>query len=178
MTMRNRKSIIVAFMLIACMLFAVGFAALNDTLDIEGDIEVSHANAQHAFDEEVYFSNVSTGSGYTAEILSTNNDKGNFTVTGLEGKDDTVSITFTIQNDNDFAVSCTMDPANTSETRPELFGIETNVGENAFEIAANGSYDVVITVTLLQTPQLSEGQIISGSFNVQYDVTDVVAAKE
>jgi len=175
MTMRNRKSIIVAFMLIACMLFAVGFAALNDTLDIEGDMEVSHTNAQTAFDEEVYFSNVSTGSGYTAEILTTNPDKGNFTITGLAGKDDTVSITFTIQNDNDFAVSCVLDPVNTNESRPEYFKVETNVGSSAFEVAANGTYDVVITVTLLQTPQLSEGQTISGSYNVQYDVTDVVS---
>lgn len=175
MTMRNRKVIIVSFMLIACMILAIGFAALNDTLNIEGDMEVSHTNAQNAFDKEVYFSAVSTGTGYTAEILTTNNDKGNFTVTGLAGKGDTVSITFTISNDNDFAVECKMDPVNTAATNTEYFKATTNVGENAFQIEANSTYDVVITIELLQTPQLSEGQTISGTYNVEYDVVDVVA---
>ena len=120
MTMRNRKTVIVAFMLLACMLMAVGFAALTDTLNIEGDAEVSQNNAENAFDEDVYFSAVSSGSGYTAEILSSNNDKGNFTVTGLEGKDDVISITFTIQNDNDFGVNVVVDPTKSKNTQKAL----------------------------------------------------------
>ena len=173
MTMRNRKVIIVSFLLIACMILAIGFAALNDTLNIEGDMEVSHANAQNAFDEEVYFSAVSTGEGYTAEILATNNDKGNFTVKGLAGKDDQVEITFTIANDNDFAVECKLDPVNTALTNEAYFEVTTNVGDQPFRIDADSTTDVVITVKLLQTPQLSEGQTISGTYNVEYDVVDV-----
>ena len=176
MTMRNRKFIIVTFMLAACMLLAVGFANLTDTLNIEGDAEVSHANAVTAFDEDVYFSNVSSGSGYTAEILTTNNDKGNFTVTGLAGEDDAITITFTIKNDNDFDVKCVVDPTNTSTTNTAYFSCSTNVGDSEFTVAAGGTYDVEVTVTLLQTPQLSENQTISGTFNIEYDVVDVVAA--
>ena len=173
MTMRNRKSIIVTFMLVACLLMAVGFAALSDTLNIEGDAEVSHQNAVNAFDDDVYFSAVSSGSGYTAEILTTNNDKGNFTVTGLEGKDDTVSITFTVKNDNEFAVYATVDPTNTATTNTEYFECTTNVGTATFTVPAQGTYDVVVTVKLLKTPQLEEDQTISGTFDIEYDVTDV-----
>ena len=86
-----------------------------------------------------------------------------------------MSITFTIANDNDFAVKCTMDPVNTAATNTEYFKTTTNVGEAPFEIAANGTYEVVITIELLKTPQLSEGQTISGTYNVEYDVVDVVA---
>lgn len=170
MTMRNRKTVIVAFMLIACMLMAVGFAALTDTLNIEGDAEVSQINAENAFDDDVYFSAVSSGSGYTAEILSTNNDKGNFTVTGLEGKDDVISITFTIQNDNEFGVNVVVDPTNTETTNTEYFECTTSVGDATFSIPAHGSYNVTVNVKLLKTPILAENQTISGTFTLEYDV--------
>lgn len=180
MTMRNRKSIIVTFMLVACMLLAVGFAAMNDTLDITGQAEVNHANAQSAFDEEVYFSEVSTGTGYSAEIIANTNptldgDTARFTVTGLSGEGDSVTMVFTIKNDNKFAVNCVVDPTNTTVTNTEYFDCVTNVGNNAFTIDAEGTYDVEVTVSLKKTPQLSEGQTVSSNFAIQYDVTDIVA---
>jgi hypothetical protein len=180
MTMRNRKSIIVTFLLAACLLMAVGFAALNDTLDITGQAEVNHGNAQNAFDEEVYFSEVSTGTGYTAQITADanpnyNNDTATFTVTGLSGEGDEIEITFTIKNDNAFAVSCVVDPINTTTTNVEYFECTTNVGNTAFTVDANGTFDVVVTVKLLKTPQLSEGQTVSSNFSIQYDVTDIVS---
>ncbi len=171
--MKNRKRIVVAFLLVVALVLGVGYAALTDTLNIEGDMEVSHANAQNAFDEEVYFKSVSQGVGYTAEILSSNNDKANFTITGLEGADDKISITFTIANDNDFAVAVQMDPTNTAITNTPYFAY--TLSEETFNIAANGTYDVTVTITLLQTPQLAEGQTISGTFSAEYDVTDIVS---
>ena len=179
MTMRNRKSIIVTFMLVACMLLAVGFAAMNDTLDITGQAEVNYANAQSAFDEEVYFSAVSTGTGYSSEIITNTNptldkDVARFSVTGLSGEGDSVTMVFTITNDNSFAVSCVVDP-NTTVTNSEYFDCVTNVGNNAFTIDAESTYDVEVTVSLKKTPQLSEGQTVSSNFAIQYDVTDIVA---
>lgn len=178
--MRNRKAVIVTFMLVACMLLAVGFAAMNDTLDITGQAEVNHANAQNAFDEEVYFSKVSTGTGYSAEIITNanptlNGDTARFSVTGLSGEGDSVTMIFTIKNDNKFAVSCVLDPTNTTVTNSEYFDCVTNVGSNPFTVAAEGTYDVEVTVSLKKTPQLSEGQTVSSNFAIQYDVTDIVA---
>ena len=174
--MRNRKTVIVAFMLVACMILAVGFAAMADQLDIAGTSEVSFANAQNAMDADVYFKSASTGTGYTAWVVAEDVDRAGFKVTGLSNVGDTITITFTIANDNAFAVSCVMDPENTAATRTDYFTYTTNVGDSAFQIAANSTYDVTVTVELIQLPQLSEGQILSGSFDLQYDVTDVVAA--
>lgn len=178
MTMRNRKAVIVTFMVVACMLMTIGFAALNDTLDITGQAEVNHANAQSAFDEEVFFSGVSTGAGYTAEVISNANpmldgDTARFTVTGLAGEGDSLTMTFTITNNNKFAVSCVMDPTNTTVTNSEYFSCTTNVADATFTINAEDTYDVEVTVTLLKTPQLSEGQTVSSNFAIQYDVTDI-----
>ena len=53
--MKNRKFIVVAFMLTACMIVGVGYAALTDTLNIGGDAEVSQAGAENTFDGDVYF---------------------------------------------------------------------------------------------------------------------------
>ena len=172
--MKNRKTIVAIFMLVAVMILSVGYAVLTDTLNIEGDIEVSHTNAENAFDQLVYFSNVSNGEGYTAEILTTNNDKGNFTVTDLSEQGQTIEITFTIANDNDFAIRCKLDPTNTAVTNETYFGCSTNVGDQPFVIGANDTYDVVVTVELVQIPQLAEGQQVSGTFNIEYDVTDIV----
>ena len=176
MTMKNRKTVIVAFMLVACMILAVGFAAMADQLDIAGTAEVSFANAQNAMDKDVYFKSTSTGTGYTAWVVAEDNDRAGFKVTGLSNVGDTITITFTIANENAFAVSCVLDPENTSSTRTDYFKYTTNVDDQPFQIDANSTYDVIVTVELLQLPQLSEGQILSGSYDIQYDVTDVVSA--
>ncbi len=171
--MKNRKTVVVAFLLVAAMLLGVGYAALTDTLNIQGDFEVSQANAENAFDDDVYFSAVSTGDGYTAAIASDDNDKGTFKVTGLEGEDDTISITYTIKNDNDFAVSVVIDPVNTNTTNTEYFECSSDKGDTAFTIDANSTKDVVITVRLKKTPVLAENQTVSGTFVVEYDVTSI-----
>ena len=171
--MKNRKTVVVAFLLVAVMLLGVGYAALTDTLNIEGDAELTHAGAEAAFDEDVYFSAVSSGTGYTAEVLTTNNDKANFTVTGLDSLDDRIQITFTIKNDNEFKVKCKVDPTNTSLTNDAVFKYSTNVGDTEFEIAAQGTYDVIVTISLNSIPQLVENQIVSGTLTLEYDVTSV-----
>ena len=38
--MKNRKRVIVAFMLVACMLLGVGYAAITTHLNIQGGVEV------------------------------------------------------------------------------------------------------------------------------------------
>ena len=171
--MKNRKTIVVAFMLCAVMLLGVGYAVLTDTLNILGDAEVSQANAENAFDEEVYFSAASEGEGYRAWITTGNDDKAEFEVTGLGGEGDYVDITYTIQNDNDFAVSVLIDPTNTQTTNTTFFTCTSNKGNEAFTIEANSSETVVIRVSMIATPTLAENQTVSCVFSVEYDVTSV-----
>ena len=53
--MKNRKSIVVAFLLVAVMLLGVGYAALTDILDITGSADINQSAAEEAFNEDVYF---------------------------------------------------------------------------------------------------------------------------
>ena len=55
MTMRNRKTVITAFILVAVMLMAVGFAALADDLYITGTAKVLQTNAENSFGEDILF---------------------------------------------------------------------------------------------------------------------------
>ena len=95
--MKNRKIVIVAFLLAAMMLLGVGYAALTDVLDITGSADVNQSAAEEAFNEDVYFSGaVANESGNTASVNTDNNDKASFTANTLKGKGDKATFTFTI----------------------------------------------------------------------------------
>jgi hypothetical protein len=82
--MKNRKFVVVAFLLVAVLLLGVGYAALSDTLDITGSADVNQSAAEEAFNEDVYFSAaVANEDGNTASINGDNNDKASFTATGF-----------------------------------------------------------------------------------------------
>ena len=112
--MKNRRITIVAFLLIAALTLGFGYAAVTNVLDIQGSASVSATAAEAEFNENVYFSGVKKGDelvqsivagdnlGYTANINANNNDKAQFTVTGLEKSGDKYSITFVVQNDSAF----------------------------------------------------------------------------
>ena len=78
--MKNRKSVIVAFLLVAVMLLGVGYAALTDVLDITGTADVNQSAAEESFNEDIFFSAaVANESGNTASVNADNNDKASFT---------------------------------------------------------------------------------------------------
>jgi hypothetical protein len=54
--MKNRKTVVMAFLLVAVMLLSVGYAALTDVLDITGSADVNQSAAEEAFNEDIYFS--------------------------------------------------------------------------------------------------------------------------
>ncbi len=53
--MKNRRLIIVSFVLVAAMVVGVGYAALTDTLVIGGNIEVERSVAVNALNNDIYF---------------------------------------------------------------------------------------------------------------------------
>ena len=53
--MKNRRNVIIAFLLCASLVVGVGYAALTDTLRIDGTANVKHENANNVFDGEVLF---------------------------------------------------------------------------------------------------------------------------
>ena len=163
--MKNRNTIVVAFLLAAVMLLGVGYAALSDTLDITGSADVNQSAAEEAFNEDICFTAaVANETGNTASINADNNDKASFTANTLKGKGDKVTFTFTITNAGD--VDATVTPklnATLGNTNPEYFTITSDWSGAATTLAAHSEISYTLTVELIKTPT----ETISGSFLVE-----------
>jgi plastocyanin len=164
--MKNRKFVVVAFLLVAVLLLGVGYAALTDTLDITGSADVNVTELEKEYEEDIYFSAAvaNQGAPNTASVNGDNNDKASFSAKSLVKKGDKVTFTFTIKNDSAHTVTVTPKlHASAGNTNTEYFSIESDWNGASREIAANGSITYTLTVTLLKDPT----EAISGSFLVE-----------
>lgn len=160
--MRNRKTVVVAFLLVAVMLLGVGYAALTDVLDITGSADVNQSAAEEAFNEDIYFTAaVANQTGNTASVNADNNDKASCTANTLKGKDDTATFTFTIKNDGDLDAIIT--PSISSNTNAAYFAISSDWAGQAKTLNAGKTLTYTVTVKLTETPT----QTISGSFIIE-----------
>ena len=163
--MKNRRNVVIAFMIVAVMLLGIGYAALSDTLDITGSADVNQSAAEEAFNEDVYFSAaVANETGNTASVNADNNDKASFTANTLKGKGDKVTFTFTIKNDGD--VDAVVTPklnASLGNTNPEYFSITSDWAGESRTLEAHSEINYTLTIELLKTPT----ETISGSFLVE-----------
>lgn len=160
-------------MIVACLLMAVGFAALSDTLTINGDAEVDFSGATSAFDEDVYFSaaTATNVAGGDNALVTTDVDIARFQVRSLSAKDDVATFTFTVQNDNEFTAYVKVNNTKSVNNNTEYFTVEMN--ETEFEVAAGASHTFTVTVTLLKTPQLdASGDKVTAIFGIELDVQD------
>ena len=159
-------------MILACMLMAVGFAALTDTLNITGDAEVDFTSATSGFDADVYFSDASASNNNdTANVTVANNDAAIFSVRSLTAKGETATFTFTVKNDNEFEAYVKLNETKNINNNTEYFSID--LVEKTFSVPAHGTADITVTVTLLKTPQLdAAGDKITASFGYELDVQD------
>ena len=163
--MKNRKTVVVAFLLVAVMLLGVGYAALTDVLDITGSADVNQSAAEEAFNADIYFSAATANeSGNTASVNGDNNDKASFTANTLKGKGDKVTFTFTIKNDGDVTAKITPTlNATAGNTKPEYFSITSDWNGQDKDLAAGSNITYTVTVELLKTPT----ETISGSFLIE-----------
>jgi len=159
--MKKRRTLIVSLLLIAALALGIGYAALTDVLDIQGTAEVNQAAAEDSFNQDVYFSAVSSGEGYTASINPDNNDKGTFTVTGLKDKGNVISITYTIKNEGDLDAVVT--PKVQQNSNPTYFEITSDWASTAQTIAANSEKTITVNVKLLELPTTTQ----AASFNIE-----------
>ncbi len=179
--MKNRKLAIVAFVLCASLVIGLGYAAVTNVLDIQGSASVSASVAEEEFNEDIYFTGVvlngevkedgivaGDNQGYTANINTNNNDKGQFTVNSLANKNDSVLITYRIKNDS--LHQANVDLKTKSNTNETNFGFEYyfgTAGTTTATIAAGGTVDVTVKVSLLN--QLTAAD--SASFTIELNVT-------
>lgn len=113
--MKNRRNIIIAFLLCACLIVGVGYAAVGDVLDVDGTAELG-LESERNFDSNIYFTDAKAfQSGDSASTTPTNPDKVTFSVTSVTGDDTTAFFKFTFVNKNTEAVTVYLSNFLTSE---------------------------------------------------------------
>ena len=166
--MKKRRSVVIAFLLIAALVMGIGYAALTDVLDITGSADINQSAAEDAFDEDIYFTTaVANQEGNTASVNADNNDKASFSAKTLKGQGDTATFTFTIYNDGDLDANVT--PSISSNTQEEYFKISSDWNGQTKVLAAKGTLTYTVTVELLKTPT----ETLSGSFIIELTAVSV-----
>ncbi|MBR6768410.1 MAG: hypothetical protein IKM34_02875 [Clostridia bacterium] len=178
--MKNRKTIIVAFLLVAAMAIGVGYAALTDTLTIIGNAQIDLAAAENTFDSKVYFVQDSVvmdgnGTGTTLDVASVlSADDATYTVNELAVKDQWSSFTFTIQNDSNVPAVISIESkklsgdSNPTNSNAEYFTVEYSYGNNDMTIPANGGQ---MTVTVRVTVAKPVTAATTATFGIELTAT-------
>ena len=187
MTMRNRKTVIVAFVLVAVMLMAVGYAALSTDLFIGGNATINADKAQTEFDGQIMFDAVkagdiqTVGTGTSTDALTRTGDKSmDIGVNSLALKDETATFTFRILNESDHEAIASIETLKIMGTPlTEIGGVYTDSWieakvewiDNTLEAATDPSTPGVatfkITFRLLQNPT----EQVVRSINITIDAT-------
>ncbi len=180
--MKNRKRVVVAFLLVAVLCLGIGYAALTDTLTISGTfgVQVDNVNnpgAASEWDEDIYFSAVTqincsnTGASDEAKSCTPqiSSDKDTITATipvgALFVKDDTVTFTATVKNDNPNYVA-TLKNIDIHCDYPTYFAVTTDLLEGTTVDANGGTKDIVVTIKIKQTPPDTVSNV---SFSIQFN---------
>lgn len=192
--MKNRKRIVVAFMLVAVLMLGVGYAALSVDLSITGNATFDPGQSQNEFSENVYLGETAliskTGASTTENTyLRKTQHSAELSVNSLALEGNTVTYTITIYNESVHDAKVTveslkiqaveqtkgLDGIYTGDdwltTKVEFEGGEDHViipkgTENGSDITP-GSKTVTITFTLLKNPTA----ITVRSINITFDAT-------
>ncbi len=152
--MKNRKIVVVAFMLVAVLTLGVGYAALTDTLSLTGYANVGIEGATADFDSKIYFSSAeatsSTGTSATADTASvstTDADVASFSINKLALSGQYSIFTFTVKNESEFDATIAVTQQATANT-----GYFTTVVEfpNGTTVAAGGTLSFTVKTTLIE----------------------------
>ena len=176
--MKNRKTIIVAFLLVAALCIGIGYAALTDELSVKGVANVESAAAQSAFDVDVYFdSSYEQPQGSVCSVSYesvTAPDAVTITVTeGVGVVGDTVTAKLKIKNDGAQAAAValkavTADGQNYFAAQSTHFSI--TAGQDVYEVPAAGSVEVDITITVIKTIETD----VEETFAIYFEATSAV----
>ncbi len=169
--MKNRRTVIIAFLLIAVMLMGVGYAALTDIFVLSGSAEVLTGEVNKVFDQNIYLHDVkvttTTGTSSvkdTASISTTDPDNASFSVNSLALKDEYVTFTFTVKNDSEFAATIAVTKDATANTG---YFSTTVAFPNGNTIAAGGTLEFTVTTTLVK----SVTQTVNASTTIELTAT-------
>ena len=161
MTMRNRKTIITAFVLAACLLIGVGYAALTTTLEVKGSVNLTKAGAEAEVDEDVYFTNA-VGTNCAANVDAQDPDivivRLTDTSTKVSVAGDTASFVATVKNDSKAAATIT--PNFTTIDSALATYLQFSTDNSTYTVNAGDTVEIEVTITLKTA--IPEGGILVG----------------
>ena len=156
--MRNRRNVIIAFLVVAVLCLGVGFAALSDSLTVGGTLSYNPDKGNEALNAAVYFTDGEVTGGtctksasitVTVDNVDASNTKDKLTIT--VGEDafavagETAIITATIKNDSETAVTV-------SAHTETAYATHFTILSPSADIEANGTGTITITITLKTVP--------------------------
>ncbi len=172
--MKNKRNVIVAFLLVAALCLGIGYAEVADKLFINADLSVNAGNNDNPttptgfnaeFDQDIYFSAVAkAGTGDTDKVtavigneIAATEDRGKddiITITAADGAFDAqneyVTITATVKNDN------ATQSADVTLVAPTGYNdhFKVEITPTAQQtIAAGGTQNYEIKITLVKIPE-------------------------
>lgn len=153
--MKNRKFVVVAFLVVSAMLLGIGYAALSDTLTVIGNANVDITGANAVFDERIYFSDATVVAGVDGkDLVSYTADDATYTVHGLATIDDEAVFMFTITNDSNIDALISVDAnklsgdSNPSNSNEEAFTVSYAYPDGMEVAKSGGSIRVQVSVKL------------------------------
>ena len=160
--MKNRKRVVVSFLLLAARLLGGGYAQLTDTLTITGSAGVDLNDAKETYDGDIYFSKVISGDGCSA-VINSDPDTGTITVNDgfLKEVGDEVIATYTIKSESDLNVSIPKPTINV--TNGTYFEVSDSWAVDQ-TLEAGKTIDVTITIRLIKTPVADQDTTFTVSF--------------
>ena len=161
--MRNRRTVVLVFLLVAVLAIGVGYAAIQDALDIQGTVEMQATTAEKALDKDVYFtrvidkgddpeSDVKT-KGFTANINTNNNDKAQFSVYGHTEVGQVIEITYEVTNTGENANQTAVVTTNiTTNSQSEYFNVTTSWDNEVVTLAPEATETITVYIELIKAP--------------------------
>ena len=99
--MKNRRNLIVAFLLCACLIVGIGYAALTTNLYLNGSSIINGALAEEKFDTDIVWKSVESSN--TAKVkaeLDSTKDTITITADGLNDLTETITVTCVMVNNS------------------------------------------------------------------------------
>jgi hypothetical protein len=152
---RNRRIIVIAFVLVAILALGIGFAAVSDGLSVTANL------ASPSWEPNVYISAVG-GDVTSNTTIGKNTDAVTVTLNkNLYNKNETASFTVTFKNDNAFPIS-----VNTSEAA-KVTTADFTVTPDKTEFVIPKNEEVTVTYTVLLNTDVTDNAL-SATFTVGY----------
>ncbi len=168
--MKNRKSIIAIFVLLAVVFLGIGFAATTEKMNVEGTLNTTAGDFDVVFEGSAVDNNEGkTTSGVAAEITENNNDL-KIKVTGLKYVGDKITIHVVVKNTSKEFKAQLSNWVVTKPANNKYFKITVPEAAPTDAIACEGTYEFDLVVELLYA---SIDGSAAGTFSISFDANAV-----